>query len=157
MDRCTQQDIPVLPVLPVLPVHDELVWPVESNEAVQQILIDSFHAVTQGKFSSHTPQMTWSENESMPIDNHIKSKKAYLVSLKHKLKKHLQLQSASVIQVDRRWLNGFMAAGFHSGLISLSELKLEYMKAHRNAYGERMTETQEQQLERRLIKLCQVD
>jgi hypothetical protein len=39
-----------------------------------------------------------------------------------------------------------MAAGFHSGLISLSELKLEYMKAHRNAYGERMSETQGQQL-----------
>ena len=53
----------------------------------------------------------------MPTDNHTKSKKAYLVSLKHKLKKHLQLQSASVTQVDRRWLNGFMAAGFHSGLI----------------------------------------
>lgn len=50
-----------------------------------------------------------------------------------------------------------MAAGFHSGLISLSELKLEYMKAHRNAYGERMTEAQEQQLERRLTKLCRVD
>ena len=66
-----------------------------------------------------------------------------------------QLQSASVTQVDRRWLNGFMAAGFHSGLISLSELKLEYMKAHRNAYGERMTEAQEQQLERRLTTLCQ--
>ena len=55
-----------------------------------------------------------------------------------------------------RWLNGFMAAGFHSGLISLSELKLEYMKAHRNAYSERMTEAQEQQLERRLAKLCQI-
>ena len=74
----------------------------------------------------------------MPTDNHTKSKKAYLVSLKHKLKGHLQLQSASVTQVDRRWLNGFMAAGFHSGLIGLSELKLEYMKAHRNAYGERV-------------------
>ena len=85
------------------------------------------------------------------------SKKAYLVSLKHKLKKHLQLQAASANHVDRRWLNGFMAAGFHSGLISLSELKLEYMKAHRNAYGERMTEAQEQQLERRLTKLCQID
>ena len=34
--------------------------------------------------------------------------------------------------------NGFMAAEFHNGLISLSELKLEYMKAHRNAKGERM-------------------
>ena len=50
-----------------------------------------------------------------------------------------------------------MAAGFHGGLISLSELKLEYMKAYRNAYGERMTEAQEQQLERRLTKLCQMD
>jgi hypothetical protein len=29
-------------------------------------------------------------------------------------------------------------------------VKLEYMKAHRNTYGERMTEAQEQQLERRL-------
>ena len=47
--------------------------------------------------------------------------------------------------------------GFLGGLISLSELKLEYMKAHRNAYDERMTEAQEQQLERRLTKLCQVD
>ena len=86
-----------------------------------------------------------------------KNRKAYLVSLRDKLKKHLRLQSASVNQVDRRWLNGFMAAGFHGGLISLSELKLEYMKAHRNAYGERMTEAQEQQLERRLAKLCQID
>ena len=93
----------------------------------------------------------------MSIDNHTKSKKAYLVSLKHKLKKHLQLQSASANQVDRRWLNGFMAARFHSGLISLSELRLEYMKAHRNAYGERMTATQEQQLERRLTKSVQRD
>ena len=93
----------------------------------------------------------------MPTDNHTKSKKAYLVSLKHKLKRHLQLQSSSDNQVDRRWLNGFMAAGFHSGLISLSELKLEHMKAHRNAYGERMSEAQEQQLERRLTKLCQTD
>ena len=56
MDRCTQQGIPVLPV------HDELVCPVDTKDAVQQILIDSFHAVTQGKFSSHTPKMTWSEN-----------------------------------------------------------------------------------------------
>ena len=93
----------------------------------------------------------------MTSDNNDKNKKAYIVSLRHKLKKHLQLQSASVTQVDRRWLNGFMAAGFHSGSISLSELKLECMKAHRNAYGVRMTEAQEQQLERRLTKLCQED
>ncbi|MDC3392715.1 hypothetical protein OAW26_00135 [Luminiphilus sp.] len=38
----------------------------------------------------------------------------------------------------------------------LSELKLEYMKAHRDGYGERMTEAQERQLERRLTKLCQL-
>lgn len=50
-----------------------------------------------------------------------------------------------------------MAAQSHSGLIGLSELKLEYMKAHRNACGERMTEAQEQQLERRLTKLCEMD
>ena len=80
----------------------------------------------------------------MPTDNAIKSKKAYLVSLKDKLRKHLQQQIKSVYPVDRRWLNGFMAAGFHSGLISLTELKLEYMKSHRNAYGERML--------RRLVK-----
>ena len=86
-----------------------------------------------------------------------KHKKAYLVSLKHKLKKHLQLQSASITQVDRRWLNGFMAAGFHSGLISLSELKLEYLKAYRNSFGARMTEAQERQLERRHEKLCEAN
>ena len=50
-----------------------------------------------------------------------------------------------------------MATGFHSGLISLSELKLEYMKAHRNAYGERMTEAQEQQLEKRLTKFSEMN
>ena len=36
-------------------------------------------------------------------------------------------------------------------------LQLEYMKAHRNAYGERMTEAQEQLLERRLAKLSEVN
>jgi hypothetical protein len=36
-------------------------------------------------------------------------------------------------------------------------VKLDYMKSFRNAYGERMTEAQERQLERRLTKLCQMD
>ena len=36
-------------------------------------------------------------------------------------------------------------------------VKLEYMKAHRNTYGERMTEAQELQLERRLTKLCEMN
>ena len=84
-------------------------------------------------------------------------RKAYLISLRDKLKKHLQLQSAAVNPVDRRWLNGFMAAGFHSGLISLSDLKLEYMKVHRNAYSERMTEAREKQLERRLARVCRAN
>ena len=35
-------------------------------------------------------------------------------------------------------------------------LKLGYMKVHRNAYGERMTEAQERQLERRLTRLCEL-
>ena len=51
----------------------------------------------------------------------------------------------------------FMARGFHGWLTDLSELKLEYMKAHRIAYRERITEAQEQQLERRLTKLCLVE
>jgi len=50
-----------------------------------------------------------------------------------------------------------MATGFHAWLTGLSELKLEYMKAHRIAYGERMTEAQEQQLERRLTKFSEMN
>ena len=100
------------------------------------------------------PFITGYKFRDAPPNSHLKSKKAYLVSLEHTLKKHLQLQSASANQVDRRWLNGFMAAGFHSGLISLSEQKLDYMQAHRHAYGERMTEAQEQLLEGTFNQLC---
>ena len=35
-------------------------------------------------------------------------------------------------------------------------MQLEYIKAHRNAYGERMTKAQERRLERRLTELCQL-
>lgn len=52
--RATEQGIPVLPV------HDELVGPVSKKEELKQILIDSFHEVTQGKFSHQEPKMTWS-------------------------------------------------------------------------------------------------
>ncbi|MDC0411217.1 hypothetical protein OAM23_02905 [Luminiphilus sp.] len=52
--RATEQGIAVLPV------HDELVGPVSKKEELMQILIDSFHEVTQGKFSHHEPKMTWS-------------------------------------------------------------------------------------------------
>lgn len=85
------------------------------------------------------------------------ARKSYLTSLRAKLKAAYRAEIECESSVDRRWLNGFMAAGFHSGLISLSELKLECMKAHRNAYGERMTDAQGQQLERRLTKLCQMN
>jgi len=53
IDRCTQQEIPVLPV------HDELVCPIDSKDAVQRTLVASFHAATQGKFDNFTPKMTW--------------------------------------------------------------------------------------------------
>ena len=46
--------------IPVLPVHDELVGPLSKKAEIKQILIDSFHEVTQGKFSDHEPKMTWS-------------------------------------------------------------------------------------------------
>ena len=46
--------------IPVLPVHDELVGPISKKAEIKQILIDSFHEVTQGKFSAHEPKMTWS-------------------------------------------------------------------------------------------------
>ena len=52
-----------------------------------------------------------------------------------------------------------MAAGFHNGWISLSELKLEYMKAHRNAFSECMTEVEVKvlELEKRHTKVCQME
>lgn len=34
-----------------------------------------------------------------------------------------------------------------------NRLKLDHMEAHRNAHGERMTEVQEEQLDRRLTQL----
>ena len=46
---------------------------------------------------------------------------------------------------------------FVSDVSGAELLQLEYNKAHRNAYGERMREAQEQRLERRLNKLCQMD
>ena len=47
--RATEQGIPVLLV------HDELVGPVAKKAETKEILIDSFHEVTQGKFSHHEP------------------------------------------------------------------------------------------------------
>lgn len=85
---------------------------------------------------------------------YVDAKKAYLVSLRDKLAKSYQQEYEMKATVDRRWVNGFMAAGYHSGLITLRELNLECLSAYRNAYAQRMTKAQEAQLERRLTKLC---
>lgn len=85
------------------------------------------------------------------------SRKAYRVSLRDKLKKSYVRQSKNPASIDRRWVNGFMAAGYHSGLITLLELKLECQSAYRSVFNKRMTEAQEAQLERRLSKLCVED
>ena len=47
-----------------------------------------------------------------------------------------------------------MTAGFHSGLVTLKELKLENMSAYRKVVGMRMDQVQEQRLEMRLSRLC---
>ena len=85
------------------------------------------------------------------------ARKAYLVSLRHKLSKSYgnELEASSVL--DRRWVNGFMAAGYHSGLVSLKELKLECLSSYRSIFRKRMTKPQEVHLERRLQKLCRED
>ena len=57
------------------------------------------------------------------------ARKSYLTSLKARLKKAYDAEAESESTPDRRWLNGFMAAGFHSGLTTLKELKLENMSA----------------------------
>lgn len=82
------------------------------------------------------------------------SRKAYRVSLRDKLEKSYCQQAMAKSAIDRRWINGFMAAGYHSGLITLKELKIECLSAYRSAFRQRMTQVQEVQLERRLCKLC---
>ena len=83
------------------------------------------------------------------------AQKAYLVSLRHKLLKSYEKQSDEAAYSDLRWINGFMAAGYHSGLISLRVLKLECLSAYRQIHAQRMNKSQETQLERRLARLCQ--
>lgn len=83
--------------------------------------------------------------------------KAYRVSLRHKLSKSYDHEYLQGAPIDRRWINGFMAAGYHSGLISLAELKIECLSAYRSIFKERMSKSQEQQLEKRLARLCVQD
>ena len=61
------------------------------------------------------------------------SRKAYRVSLRDKLEKNYSQQAMAKSAVDRRWINGFMAAGYHSGLITLKELKIECLSAYRSS------------------------
>ena len=83
------------------------------------------------------------------------SKKAYLISLRHKLAQYYRRELNDKSSPDRRWLNGFMAAGFHGRLITLKQLKLESLSSFREINGRRMSETEELNLERRLTKLCE--
>ena len=46
--------------IPVLPANNEIVVPISKKNQIKQILIDSFHLVTQNKFSNHEPKMIWS-------------------------------------------------------------------------------------------------
>ena len=82
------------------------------------------------------------------------ARKSYKTSLRAKLRDAFKAEAESETAIDRRWLNGFMAAGFHSGLMTLKELKLENLSAYRYYHGERMTDQQENQVERRLTRLC---
>jgi hypothetical protein len=91
----------------------------------------------------------------VPNQNPARPRKAYMVSLRHKITQYYRREQAEQSSPDRRWLNGFMAAGFHSGLITLKELKLESLSSYRDAHGRRMTEAEELYLERRLTKLCE--
>ena len=83
------------------------------------------------------------------------AKKSYLTSLKDKLNRQYLREKSAENKADRRWINGFMAAGYHGGLISLSELKLECLSAYRRVFEKRMDQAGEMQLERRLTELCE--
>ena len=81
------------------------------------------------------------------------ARKSYLTSLRARLKKAYAAEAESESTPYRRWLNGFMAAGFHSGLVTLKELKLESMSAYRKVFGAKMEASAERRLEQRLIYL----
>ena len=85
------------------------------------------------------------------------AQKAYRISLRHKLLRDYASQLEAKAPLDKRWVNGFMAAGFHSGLITLKELKLECLSAYRSTYKQRMSNGSEAQLEKRLTRLCSED
>ena len=69
------------------------------------------------------------------------------------------LEALSELDLERRALLYLEANGFEPGLAATRDPKLNDLVQdhawHSGAFGERMTEAQEQQLERRLNKLCQ--
>lgn len=91
----------------------------------------------------------------MPTNELKNARKGFLTSLRSRLAKEYSQSAGSDARPDHRWINGFMAAGFHSGLISLKELKFECLTAFRDANGRRMNAAQEVQLARRLTRLCE--
>lgn len=91
----------------------------------------------------------------MSTDSWDGARKSYLTSLRARLKKAYELERQSESAPDRRWINGFMAAGFHSGLLTLKELKIENLSAYRKIHGEGMEAAQEHLLEQRLTRLTE--
>lgn len=93
----------------------------------------------------------------MPTDNNTKSKKAYLESLREKLNAFMDHEDSTVI--NHQWIDGFMAAGFFSGLVSQEELRDEYLNASNNidpdyALRDEHKEWLEENLDQRLLNLC---
>jgi|MDTB01.3.fsa_nt_gb hypothetical protein len=82
------------------------------------------------------------------------SKKSYLTSLRNRLKQLYEAQESGYTDINEDWINGFMAAGYHSGLVTLSELKLEHMSAYREVSKKIMSEEGEAKLAVRLTRLC---
>ena len=81
-------------------------------------------------------------------------KKSYLTSLRNRLKRLYEAQKSGYTTISQDWISGFMAAGYHSGLITLSELKLEHLSAYRKVSNEIMSEDREADLEIWLTRLC---
>ena len=90
----------------------------------------------------------------MTTENIDIARKSYRTSLRAKLKRQYSREAEQGMNQDRRWVNGFMAAGFHSGLMSLQQLKVECATAFKYANGRKMTDAEDVRLEQRLARLC---
>ena len=83
-------------------------------------------------------------------------RKSYLTSLRNRLKRLYEAQESGYTDINQDWISGFMAAGYHSGLITLSELKLEHLSAYRKVSSEIMSEDREAELEIWLTRLSKL-